>query len=114
MVSEVNMDKQDMIVEFLHPHGPQKYFKCPINPDRCLVPVQSVLYTILVPVTTNWCMYEISDSEFDNIVKSYEAFLNTMQSVIIRNVKFRNIYCRVKQEFSIDMMKHMFTFNFIY
>ena len=69
------MDKQDMIVEFLHPHGPQKYFKCPINPDRCLVPVQSVLYTILVPVTTNWCMYKISDSEFDNIVKSMKLFL---------------------------------------
>ena len=37
MVSEVNIDEQDVMVEFLHPHRPQKNFKWPRNPDRCLV-----------------------------------------------------------------------------
>ena len=46
MVSEVNMDEQDVMVEFLHPHGPQKKFKWPRNPDRCLDPAQSILCTI--------------------------------------------------------------------
>ena len=58
------------MVEFLHPHGPQKNFKWPYNPDRCLVSVQSI---ISAPVTTAGQMYKISDSEFGNIVKSYEA-----------------------------------------
>ena len=40
------------MVEFLHPHGPQKNFKLPKNPDRYLVLVQSILYIISVPVTT--------------------------------------------------------------
>ena len=78
MVSEVNMDKQDVMIEFLHPHGPQKNFKWPRNPDRCLVPVQSIICAITMPVATTERMYKISDSEFDNIVKSYEALLNTI------------------------------------
>ena len=92
------------MVEFLHPHGPQKNFKWPYNPDRCLVSVQSI---ISAPVTTAGQMHKISDSEFGNIVKSYEALLNTMLSVNI-NVKFRNMCCRVEQKFSIDMMKHVY------
>ena len=43
MVSKVNMDKQDAMVEILHPHRPQKNFKWPRNSDRCLVTVQSIL-----------------------------------------------------------------------
>ena len=77
MVSEENVDKQVMI-EFLHPHGQKKIFKWHINPERCLVTVQSILCIISVPVTTTGSMYKISDSEFDKIVKAYKAFLNTM------------------------------------
>ena len=63
---------------FLHPHGPQNNFKWPRNPNRCLLPVQSTLCTVSVPVTTAGCMYKTFNSEFDNIVKSYESLLNTM------------------------------------
>ena len=78
MVSEVNMNEQDVMVEFLHPHGSQKNFKWPRNPDGSLVPMQSILCTISVPVTTTERMYKTSDSESDNVVKSYEILLNTM------------------------------------
>ena len=64
------------MVEFLHPHGSQKNFKLPKNPDKYLVLVQSILYIISVPVTTTGHMYKISDNEFDNILKSFEAPLN--------------------------------------
>ena len=108
------MDEQGVMVEFLHPHGPQKIFKWPRNPNRCLVPVQSILCTISGPVTTTGCLYKSSDGEFDNIVKWYDGLCNLLLQTVIRNVKFRNICCRVKQEFSNDIMKHMFTVTFIY
>ena len=57
----------------------EKNFKWPRNPEGCLVPVQSILCAISVPVaTTAGHMYKISDSEFDNIMKSYEALFNTI------------------------------------
>ena len=77
MVSEVNMDEQDLMVKFLHPHGPQKNFKWPRNPDRCLDSAQSILCTISTPVTTTGCIYNISDKEYDTILKSYQVFFNT-------------------------------------
>ena len=76
MVSEVNMDEQDVMVEFLHQHGPQKNFKWLQNPDRCLVPAQSILCTISMPVTTTGCICNISDKEYDTILKTYQAFFN--------------------------------------
>ena len=53
MASEVNMNEQDA---FLHPQGSQKNLKWPRNSDRCLVPMQSILCTISVPVSTSGCM----------------------------------------------------------
>ena len=78
MVSEVNMDEQDVMVEVLHPHGPQKTFKWPRNPDRCHVPAKSILCTISMPVTSAECICNISDKEYDTILKSYHAFVNTI------------------------------------
>lgn len=59
--------------------GRNKNFKGPRNPYRCLVPVQNIiLCKISVPITTTGGMYKVSDSEFDNIVESYEALFNTV------------------------------------
>ena len=77
MVSEVNMDEQDVMVEFLHPHGSQKNFKWPRNFDICLVPAQSILCTVSVPVTTTEHICNISDKEYDTVLKSCQAFFNT-------------------------------------
>ena len=56
-----------------------KNFKGPRNPYRCLVPVQNITFCkTSVPITTTGGMYKVSDSEFDNIVESYEALLNTV------------------------------------
>ena len=63
------------MVEFMQPHGPQKNFKWPRKQHRCLVPIQSVLCTVSPPATTTGRIYQITDKEYDDIVKSHQCFL---------------------------------------
>ena len=58
MVNEINIEEKDVMVEFMQPHGPQKNFKWPRKQDRCLVPIQSVLFTVSPPVTTTVRIYQ--------------------------------------------------------
>ena len=80
MVTEVDINEQDVMVEFLHPHGPQKNFKWLRNPDKCYVPIQNILCTIIIsaPVTTTGRMYKISDQEYNNILSLFEKYLNSV------------------------------------
>ena len=82
------MDGQDVMVNFLHTHGPQKNFKWPRNPEICLVPAQNILCTISTPVKTTGCIYNISYKEYDTILKSYQAFFNSTIYIIIRVIVF--------------------------
>ncbi len=76
MITEIDMNKQDVLIEFLHPHGPRKNFHWPTKQDKCLVPIQWILACIETPATTTGRMYEISEKDHANIIFSYDCFVN--------------------------------------
>ena len=51
ILTEVNVHKSDMKIEFLHPHGPRKTFSRPSVADKCFVPASNILCVITVPTT---------------------------------------------------------------
>ena len=65
IVTEVNVHKGDLKIEFLHPHGPRKTFSWPSVADKCFVPVSNILCIITAPTTITRQMYWISDIDFE-------------------------------------------------
>ena len=76
MVEDINPEQGDMEVTFLHPHGPRKSFTWPTAADRCYVPLQNILCSILAPTisTDNGHSYEISDTDYQKTISAFEKF----------------------------------------
>ena len=43
LVVEIDFLENDICINFLHPHGPYKYFYWPLHEDLCWVPLSHVL-----------------------------------------------------------------------
>ena len=72
IVTEVNVHEGDLKIEFLHPHGPSKTFSWPSVADKCFVLASNILFVITVPTTITGRMYQISDTDSEQTLKSYE------------------------------------------
>lgn len=60
MVREVNIEEQDVTVQFLHPHGPSPSFSWPKREDVCAVPIPHVLAIVEPPKTMTGRTYHFS------------------------------------------------------
>ena len=72
IVTEVNVHKFDLKIEFLHPHGLGKTFWWPSVADKCFDPVSNILCVITAPTTIIGWLYQISDTDFEQTLKAYE------------------------------------------
>lgn len=52
-------EENDLLVKFMHPHGPFISFHWPSREDKCWVPTQCVLCIIRVPTTSNGRQYHL-------------------------------------------------------
>ena len=69
---QINHQEGDVMVKFLHPHGPTKNFHWPEFQDQCLIPAYDLLTTISIPTTTTGRTYHITDKDYNNIIKCFE------------------------------------------
>lgn len=60
MVSEVNAEEDDVIVKFLHPHGPSASFFWPQREDVCAVPITHLIAIVEPPKTMTGRTYQFS------------------------------------------------------
>ena len=74
MVTEINENEGDVMIEFLHPHGPRKTFNWPSVRDTCYVPLTNILTLISTPTTTSGRTYKILGDHFDKIILAYERY----------------------------------------
>ena len=72
IVTEVNVHKGDLKIEFLHPNGPRKTFNWPYVVDKCFVPVSNILCIITAPTAITRRIYQITDTDFEQTLKAYE------------------------------------------
>ena len=81
-VIEVDFLENDIRINFLHPHGPSKYFHWPSHEDICWVPLSHVLCKIKQPqlisaaaaICTTCLKYVILNSDRNNIESCYNRF----------------------------------------
>ena len=81
-VIEVDFLENDIRINFLHPHGPSKYFHWPSHEDICWVPLSHVLCKIKQPqlisaaaaIRTTCLKYVILNSDQNNIESCYNRF----------------------------------------
>ena len=50
-MTEVNVHKGDLNIEFLHPYGLMKTFSWPSVADKCFVPASNILCVMTAPTT---------------------------------------------------------------
>jgi hypothetical protein len=67
-VREIDNEQEDILVKFMHPHGPNKMFKWPAREDLCWVPFDKFICKVDTPETTTGRMYEITDKDFIKIM----------------------------------------------
>ena len=72
IVTEVNVHKGDLKIEFLHPNEPRKTFNWPYVVDKCFVPVSNILCIITAPTAITRRIYQIIDTDFEQTLKAYE------------------------------------------
>ena len=63
-----NIGEQDMLINFMHPHGPTMKFSCPPREDKCWVPLQNIIVVIDIPTTRSGRIYGISKQDYEKIV----------------------------------------------
>ena len=71
-MTEVNVHEVDLKIEFLHPHRPRKTLSWPSVADKCSFTASNILCIITAPTTITGQMYQISDTDFEQILKAYE------------------------------------------
>ena len=69
MILELDREKNDVRVTFMHPHGPAKSFYRPNRDDICWMPPTSVLLKLSSPSTTNGRSYTTDNQALNNITE---------------------------------------------
>ena len=69
---EVSVEKNDVLVKYLHPIDPSVYLHWPAIDNKCWVPVNHVLQFLLIPpVKTSVHPYTLLKSEFKDTQKQF-------------------------------------------
>ena len=76
MVTQVDVKKGDVKVQFMLPNGPRKTFNWRESEGSCYVPVKNILCQISSPTTTTEWRYKIRDKEYDKTISACQ-YLNT-------------------------------------
>ena len=63
-----NIGEQDVLINFMHPHGPTMKFSWPPREDKCWVPLQNIIVVIDIPTTRSGRIYDISKQDYEKIV----------------------------------------------
>ena len=72
MVQEVSVEKNDVLVKFLHPNGPSVYFHWPAIEDKCWVPVEHILQLLsIASVNTSGHHYTFIEKELQDTQKQF-------------------------------------------
>lgn len=72
MVSEVNVEENDVIVKFLHPHGPSPSFFWPQREDACAIPITHAIAIVEPPKTMTGRAYNFSQKCMIHVQSSFE------------------------------------------
>ncbi|KAG1655656.1 hypothetical protein GQR58_024414 [Nymphon striatum] len=71
IVDEIEAEKKDFKIKFMHPHGPSKRFSWPERDDSCWVPINNMIAVIGVPTTRSGRIYEIDIDDFNKVVDKF-------------------------------------------
>ncbi|KAG1676395.1 hypothetical protein GQR58_014302 [Nymphon striatum] len=71
IVQERNQEENDVLIYFMHPHGPSTRFQWPIREDICWVPTHDVLCKIDAPTTETGRNYIIANSVCESIQTNF-------------------------------------------
>ena len=61
----------DILVKFLHPHGPSKSFYWPSQDDWCYVPLRNILCLISSPSTSTGRTNKILNDDYDKTILAF-------------------------------------------
>ncbi|KAG1714733.1 Transmembrane protein 131 [Nymphon striatum] len=67
IVDEIEAEKKDFKIKFMHPHGPSKRFSWPERDDSCWVSINNMIAVIGVPTTRSGRIYEIDIDDFNKV-----------------------------------------------
>ena len=62
-MKEINVEEKDILVKFMHPHGPSRSFHWPYKEDLCFIPMMHILTILDTPTTATGRQYSISRKE---------------------------------------------------
>ena len=68
LVQEIDQEQEDILVKFMHPHGPSLNFTWPTRDDQCWVPFDMFICKVDTPDTTTGRTYKISESDYTRII----------------------------------------------
>ena len=76
-VSNLSDENNDVLVNFMHPHGPARSFMWPTFEDKCWVPLEHILCMIDCPQTTSGGrQYFFNDKCINTVIKHLIKHLN--------------------------------------
>ncbi|KAG1659181.1 Hypoxia-inducible factor 1-alpha inhibitor [Nymphon striatum] len=75
IVDEIEAEKKDFKIKFMHPHGPSKRVSWPERDDSCWVPINNMIAVIGVPTTRSGRIYEIDIDDFNKVHKLNFLFI---------------------------------------
>lgn len=68
-IRNIAEEHRDVLVSFMHPHGPARSFHWPQREDVCFVPLQCVLCLVNPPSTPNGRQYYLDKNDQDHLAR---------------------------------------------
>ena len=75
LVTQVDLEQDDVKVQFIFPRGPHKTFNWLETEDSCYVSIKNILCQISSSTTTTGRTYKITDEEYDKTISACQ-YLN--------------------------------------
>ena len=69
LIRDASEEEGDVLISFMHPHGPAALFHWPRREDMCHVPLQCILRIVITPTTPNGRQYYIDNEDRQAIVQ---------------------------------------------
>ena len=69
LIRDASEEEGDVLISFMHPHGPAASFHWPRREDMCHVPLQCILRIVITPTAPNGRQYYIDNEDRQAIVQ---------------------------------------------
>ena len=83
LIENIDMKMGDVLIDFMHPHGPRKTFNWRTHPEKCNVPFKNIVYLMQAPTTITGRTYKIENKDYKKTVAAFAKLHSVLHPLFL-------------------------------